>query len=183
MNEDDRKRLGELIETRRKLEYGTKSAAYQLAGVNAATWDRAEAGLPIREDRMTAVLRTLFGIGTTPEVVLGSAGNSYSGIHVPFGPNLDEPDSNTADLASWTADNFIRINDALADLAETVEEIKRKVGGDDGTQASTQKSELDKARERREAELSESAETMDPAALDAEPDVDEEPGGSDHDEG
>jgi len=58
----------------------------------------------------------------------------------------------------------------------------RKVGGDDGTQASTQKSELEERRALRDQEVSDEDETVAPAALDTVEGLDEEPGGSDHDE-
>lgn len=59
---------------------------------------------------------------------------------------------------------------------------KRKEGGDDGTQASTQKTELDRARELKEQrdreEVSAPDETLSPAADRFDPEGDEPPGGS-----
>lgn len=181
VNEDELKRLGKLIETQRKRQYGTKSAAYKEAGLNAATWDRAEAGLPIREDRMTAVLRTLFGLGSTsPEVVLARADALVPPVNEARGPYLEEPSANVADLASWTAENFARINDALADLAEAIEEIKRKDGqehGDSSAEKSDGGASVTQLTPRPDS--SDLDETLDPAADDVRPDDDEEPGGSD----
>lgn len=41
-------------------EFGSKSAAYMKAGINAATWDRIEEGLTAREDRLIAAVKTLW---------------------------------------------------------------------------------------------------------------------------
>jgi hypothetical protein len=81
----------------------------------------------------------------------------------------------------------------FAQLGITVEDIDNagayqsgREGGDDGTQASTQKSDLERARElkqeRSREKVSESDDTVEPAALDAIEGVDEEPGGSEPDE-
>lgn len=56
----DRARLGDLIKTRRERKHGTKKAAYQAAGVNAATWDKAEAGESVRPDLLRKIVRDLW---------------------------------------------------------------------------------------------------------------------------
>lgn len=41
-------------------QYGSKSDAYRAAGINAATWDRIEAGETVRPDRLAAAVRLLW---------------------------------------------------------------------------------------------------------------------------
>lgn len=60
MTDAERIELGERIRRQREVAFGTKRAAYQEAGVNAATWDRAEAGESIRGDRLRSIVRTLW---------------------------------------------------------------------------------------------------------------------------
>lgn len=60
MSDEERVRLGRLIATRRKSKFGTARAAYEAAGVNSGTWQKAEKGASIREDRMVAIVRLLW---------------------------------------------------------------------------------------------------------------------------
>lgn len=60
MTETDRALLGERITAERIRQYGAKSAAYQAARLNSATWDRLEHGDPVREDRLTAAVQMLW---------------------------------------------------------------------------------------------------------------------------
>lgn len=60
MSDRDRASLGAHIEAKRRREFATKSGAYRAAGLNSATWDRIEAGLPVREDRLMAAVRALW---------------------------------------------------------------------------------------------------------------------------
>lgn len=60
MSNEDRVTLGEAIRKQRERQYGTKRNAYNAAGVNAATWDKAEEGVVIRGDRLTAIVKTLW---------------------------------------------------------------------------------------------------------------------------
>lgn len=60
MTEEDRRKVGRLIERARRRDYGTKSSAYSSAGVNAATWDKIEAGESVREDRLTAAVKLMW---------------------------------------------------------------------------------------------------------------------------
>lgn len=48
------------IQAERLAQFGSKSAAYRQAGVSPATWDRAEEGLSVRQDRLAAIVRTLW---------------------------------------------------------------------------------------------------------------------------
>lgn len=190
VNDEELKRLGELIQARRKAEHGTKYAAYKAAGVNSATWDRAEAGLPIREDRMGAVLRALWGHSVAgPEQVLAKAETAWMGLDQALRPDFSEADPATAELASWAQENFERINQTLAQLAEAVEQLDRKVGQEHGKR-SAEKSDDDPDEggasvtrlPRKGPKPSDGGARVDPAALDAEETVDEAPGESDHDE-
>lgn len=52
-------RLGKYITAARRAHYGTVSAAVSAAGVNTLTWNKAERGEPIREDRLTAIEKSL----------------------------------------------------------------------------------------------------------------------------
>ena len=140
VNEDDRKRLGELIATQRKTQYGTKFAAYKEAGVNAATWDKAELGVSVREDRLQAIVRLLWpSTGGDPEKVLARAKDGWANW-----PDADSPlaygESENDRFVAWASEHFERINHTLAEMADDIEALKkRKEGGDGGTQASTQK--------------------------------------------
>ena len=60
MNDEQRAALGALVAAARRQRYGTKSAAYQAAGVNATTWSHIEDGIRVREDRLVAAVRTLW---------------------------------------------------------------------------------------------------------------------------
>lgn len=60
MNEAQRASIGERVAAERRAQFATKSAAYRAARLNAATWDRIESGLPVREDRLIAAIRTLW---------------------------------------------------------------------------------------------------------------------------
>lgn len=60
MAESERKSVAGRVRMQRQAMFGTKSDAYKAAGLNPATWDRLEAGLPIREDRLIAALKVLF---------------------------------------------------------------------------------------------------------------------------
>lgn len=176
VNDDDLKRLGDLIAARRKAEYGTKFAAYKQAGVNAATWDRAEAGLPIREDRMKEILRALWGVHfSDPEFLLEAVSKSSARPSAPSAkPSLD-----AGELASWAEENFLRINDTLTQIAEAIEEIKRKVGISDAALAAEKSDDGATVTQLPpRPEPSESDETLNPAANDFDSEVDEEPGGS-----
>lgn len=48
------------MEVRRRAKFGTKSAAYRKAGLNAATWDRVELGESVRDDRLAAAIQLLW---------------------------------------------------------------------------------------------------------------------------
>lgn len=60
MNDDERTALAALVTSERRRQFGTRSAAYRAAGLNATTWQRVEDGLPVREDRLTAAVHTLW---------------------------------------------------------------------------------------------------------------------------
>lgn len=182
MNEDDRKRLGELIAAQRRTQYGTKSAAYKEASVNAATWDKAEAGESVREDRLTAIVRLLWpSTGGDPAQALALSTNQWADWADSDSP-LVHGETDSDRLSAWISDHFERINHTLAEMADTIEALSRKVDGEHGTTTSPQKTELDRLREQRGAaaqEMSAADDTLAPAADDVIKGVDEEPGGSD----
>ena len=60
MTEAQRAELGRRAEEQRLEKFGTKSAAYQAASLNSATWDRIEKGLPVRDDRLRAAVSALW---------------------------------------------------------------------------------------------------------------------------
>ena len=60
MSDAERAELGDRIRKQRERKFGTKKAAYQEAGVNAGTWDKAEAGESIRGDRLRNIVRILW---------------------------------------------------------------------------------------------------------------------------
>lgn len=60
MTDADQEELGRLIERERKRQFNTKKAAYNAAGVNEATWSRAEDGQGVRPDRLRLIVRLLW---------------------------------------------------------------------------------------------------------------------------
>lgn len=60
MNEKGRKELGRRIRAKRIKEFGTSTAAEREAKVNNATLKRAEQGLPVRDDRLAAIIKALW---------------------------------------------------------------------------------------------------------------------------
>lgn len=61
MDELERKALGEKVKRVRNARYaGSKKAAYTAAGVNAATWDRVEQGLSVKERSLVAIVTALW---------------------------------------------------------------------------------------------------------------------------
>lgn len=57
---EQRTQLGRQVESARRKYFGTKSAAYNGAGINSTTWDRIEQGLPVRDDRLSAAVKLLW---------------------------------------------------------------------------------------------------------------------------
>jgi hypothetical protein len=106
----DRARLGDLIQTRRERKHGTKKAAYQAAGVNAATWDKAEAGESVRPDLLRKIVRNLW-----PE----TEGDWQEVVH---GPQVGDP--SMADLK----ERVDHLEEILADF------IRERRGEADPTQ-------------------------------------------------
>lgn len=60
MSDDERRSIAGRVRMQRQKMFGTKSDAYKAANLNSATWDRIEAGLPVREDRLIAALKALW---------------------------------------------------------------------------------------------------------------------------
>lgn len=79
MTSDERTDLGTRIREQRERVFGTKSAAYTEAGVNSATWDKAEAGGSVRGDLLRRIVRTLWpeSNGDWTRVVGGSVQGDY----------------------------------------------------------------------------------------------------------
>jgi hypothetical protein len=193
VNEDDRKRLGDLISRERKRQFGTKSSAYKAAGVNAATWDRAEAGDSVREDRLAAIVRLLWPAsdGDTERAMTRATDEwaDWEDRETPLAHDETEADR----VMVWAAEHFERVNKTLAEMADAIEALNKKVGGDDGPQTSTQKNDgpdddlggVIPLRPRPSSdgpngeELSEPGETKVPAADRVDRRGDEESGGSD----
>lgn len=110
LTDEIRAKIAAMIRAARREKFGTKSAAYRQAGVNAATWDNAEAGLSLREDTFAAVLKTLW-----PE----SGGNWESVIS----PHRDGAHVPHRDLSGdW--DDLSPIESAHAWLSELTEETE-----------------------------------------------------------
>lgn len=57
---EERAELGDRIKAQRERVFGTKKAAYNMAGVNPGTWDKAEAGQPVRGDRLRRIIAILW---------------------------------------------------------------------------------------------------------------------------
>lgn len=102
VNEDERQKLAERLVAERNDRFkGSKKAAYTAAGVNSATWDRAEAGQSIKEHSRVAIVRALW-----PE-----SGGDWT--------KIPEPDLTTwDDLANprYDAKSMARRMDGLEDL-------------------------------------------------------------------
>lgn len=113
MTDAERKRIGQTVGIRRRAKFGTKSAAYRQAGLNAATWDRIEAGEPVREDRMAAALQLLW-----PE----SGGDWRSAI--------EEMDARMAKLVKMRSPMFggsWEDPDYLGSIEEWIEELQGRI--------------------------------------------------------
>lgn len=127
MNESDRKAFAARLAEELLGEYGNnKKAAYTKAQVNAATFQRALDGLPLRSDRLAGVVRNLWpesdgdwrkiperGVPAVKEVWSHSVAN---------GPWSAEVDSAMADVDARFIDLESRVNDLEAKLAELIEE-------------------------------------------------------------
>lgn len=86
------------------------------------------------------------------------------------------PFKTVVDAAIESAEMY---NAERARVAQEAHRLKKERSGDVASAA--EKSELEERRERKAQEVSDTPEIVDPAALDTEEGVDEEPGGSDHD--
>lgn len=60
MTDEQRMRLGHLARSKRMEKFETKMAAYQAAGINAATWDRVERGQSVKDHTLVAAIKTLW---------------------------------------------------------------------------------------------------------------------------
>ena len=60
MTEGQRQEMAQAVRAARIERFGSKSAAYRAAELNATTWDRIESGERVREDRMIAAVKTLW---------------------------------------------------------------------------------------------------------------------------
>lgn len=86
-DKQDLKRLGNYIAAARRAHYGTVQAAIKAAGVNAATWGRAERGEPVRPDRMTAIEKALgWDAGDADRIAAG--GEPFTGGQLAAGDAL-----------------------------------------------------------------------------------------------
>lgn len=129
MDENDRKELGRRIAVARIRQYGTKSAAYKAADVNAATWDRAEQGLSIREDRLIAIVRTLWpDTGGDYRSVLAEDWAADAGSPKRAGEDIRE-------WMEWATETFTKLNTQISQLTDAVEELRGEGGGAGGDEA------------------------------------------------
>lgn len=81
LNESQRSDLAARIERERVVRFkGNRRAAYNAAGVNAATWTKAENGEPLAERSLVAIVSTLWpetgGDWRLMDPPLGDAGES-----------------------------------------------------------------------------------------------------------
>lgn len=60
MNDEDRAAVAARVRAERVRRFGTKSGAYKAAQLNAATWDRIEAGQSVKPHKMAAAVRALW---------------------------------------------------------------------------------------------------------------------------
>ena len=88
MTQEQRTALGQQIEAERVRQFGTKSAAYQAARINSTTWDRIEDGELVRDDRLTAAVKTLWP----------SSGGDWLKVGTPTAADGRTTDQRLADL-------------------------------------------------------------------------------------
>lgn len=120
MTDEQRTILGGMVEAARRSRYGSKSAAYTRAGVNAATWDRIESGQPVREDRPVAAINLLW-----PE----ADGNWVNVLHPPSAFGRGRRTVPAADtFETWVENELGRLSDRV-DLLE--QQLLEKEVGDD----------------------------------------------------
>lgn len=81
ISDAERVDLGERIKARRERLFGTKKAAYQAAEVNAATWDKAEAGESVRGDLLRRIVRELWPETEGDWTLIGQEGWTPEGSH------------------------------------------------------------------------------------------------------
>lgn len=60
ITDQQRADLAAQVQSERVRQFGAKSAAYNAAGLNAATWDRIESGARVRDDRLIAAVKVLW---------------------------------------------------------------------------------------------------------------------------
>lgn len=60
MDEEQRVELSGRIKEQRISQFGTITAAIRAASINTETWNRAERGEKIRDDRMAAIVKVLW---------------------------------------------------------------------------------------------------------------------------
>lgn len=60
MTDDERRTLGALVTGARRARFGTKRNAYGAAGLNAATWDRIEAGERVKDYKLAPAVKALW---------------------------------------------------------------------------------------------------------------------------
>jgi hypothetical protein len=180
-----------LLEEQRERFDGVRKAAYIAAGVNPATWTRAIGGQRVRPDRLVQIVKALWpesggrwdGVPETSNV------GPWSGVppYVTQGDWTGEIDSAMADVDGRFIALEARVRDLeflvaeMTDAADGDDTLNTKEGEGDGTTTSTQKNELDRARELKERgreEMSDLDETNVAAADRSDGEGDEPPGGS-----
>lgn len=135
LTETERTEIGRQISVKRRQEFGSKSAAYQQAGVNAATWDRIEAGLPVREDRLIAAVKLLWPV----------TGGDWSRI-----PKVTEPLDMPVFPGNYDDPDYLgKVETWVMELQERIEVLEGTVGKLLDAGAASGVESLDEARRRR----------------------------------
>jgi hypothetical protein len=110
MDEEQRRQLGDRIQSQRIAVFGTVTAAVRAAMVNPETWARAERGDSIRADRMAAIVRALWP-HTMGRVELIDQEVLIDEPHIPVGAGID-PEL-LAELATASPDQVQRVKDFM----------------------------------------------------------------------
>lgn len=84
--------LGALVEHERQRQFGTQSAAYRQARLNAATWKRIETGQSVRGDRLSAAVKLLWPATGGDWRRVSAAAPDHAPEGPVFGGSYSDPD-------------------------------------------------------------------------------------------
>lgn len=132
MNEAQRQALAELLTATLRTKFeGNKKAAYTAIGINPATFDRALNALPIRDDRATRIMNSLWpeAQGNVDHVSLGPDPEADV-VHIstprrPLTPREERRRDSIRFLGSEPETYRERIVDWLQDLEERLDVLER----------------------------------------------------------